>query len=515
MRYRLTLIVISGTLLTALAGCGSNDRRTWTNRTRPPRAATPSFPPVPGSTGTGPEVAMALDTRPTPAEKAARKLKVKERRAGGWIDTGEGGPGGSPAKGSIAVDRFSASEGGSGPRAPGGAPAATVAPPSSPPMRTSRAKTMPVPAGPSTAAPSRPESSPPQDAGNPPAEALQAGEVDDNKLFAKYLDYLKKYTAGGGVRQWDAAERYRIRVVNKSGVGVPDAQVVLSAPDRQNMGPLYRARTTTAGDAMFFPAAIDAKVPDTLQVTVRKGDLTGSQTVTRQKGGGVWTVQLAEAPDSYTGMTLDLLFLVDTTGSMSEEIDRVRDTIRSVSAQIKALPARPRLRLGLVLYRDRGDTYVTRRRPFTTDVNAFQAALKDVSADGGGDTPEDLNAGVQQAVEAMDWSPSDAARIMFVIADAPPHMDYEQEYDYFLGAQRAAEKGIKVFGVSTVGTNDVGEFVFRQMALLTLGRFVFVTRGSDGGTPHHVDRQDYSVQRLDNLIVRLVSEEFAALGRRG
>jgi len=114
----------------------------------------------------------------------------------------------------------------------------------------------------------------------------------------------------------------------------------------------------------------------------------------------------------------------------------------------------------------------------------------------------------------MDWTPTHAVRMLFAIADAPPHLDYQQEYDYFLGAQRAVEKGIKVIGVSTMGTNDVGEFVFRQLALLTQGRFVFVTRGGERGeTPHHVDRQDYSVQRLDDLIVRLVSEELAPLGR--
>jgi hypothetical protein len=168
----------------------------------------------------------------------------------------------------------------------------------------------------------------------------------------------------------------------------------------------------------------------------------------------------------------------------------------------------------MVLYRDKGDAYVTRRKAFTADVDAFHASLREVSADGGGDEPEDLNAGLQQAIEAMDWSADKATRMMFVIADAPPHLDYQQEYDYFLGAQRAAEKGIKIIGISTMGTNDVGEFVFRQLALLTQGRFVFVTRGADAGeTPHHVERQDFSVQRLDDLVVRLVSEELSALGK--
>lgn len=474
-------------LATGVAGC---------------RGSHPVAPPVPSPRAN-------VEAGPTPVETEARKRNVAERKAGDWIDTG--------APPNRATDGRSSElladpEGKAKDFA--GAPSATVA--------------APAPASPAGARESlaldgrRDESRTRAGAGGgarsgnePRAQepALQAGEVDDNRLFEKYLTYAGKYASEGGVHRFDASERYRVRVINTAGVAVPDAAITLSATTGQQ-GPLYRARTAANGEALFFPAAVGVEVPATLRLQVRHGEVTASTTVERDAKGGDWTIQLTGAPDQYSGTTLDLLFLVDTTGSMSEEIHRVRDTIHSVSAQIRALPARPTLRLGMVLYRDKGDVYVTRRKPFTTDVDAFHAALREVSADGGGDEPEDLNAGLQQAIEAMDWSADQAVRMMFVIADAPPHLDYQQEYDYFLGAQRAVEKGIKVIGISTMGTNDVGEFVFRQLALLTQGRFVFVTRGGDAGlTPHHVERQDFSVQRLDDLVVRLVSEELSALGK--
>ncbi len=467
-------LALAGTALAALAGCQ-------------------------GSPGTSNARMVGPSARVTRAEKEADRFAVRERDSAGWIDTGAVSTGGSPASGSA-----------SGKSLPMAAPASEAArsltdSPSALPPSGGMAG-----AGVSGGTPAMGREYPARR--NRPQESLQAGEVDDNKLLEKYIGYTERYDAGGGVHRFDARERYRIRVADASGDAVPDAQVSIQAGGNT----LFKGRTGTRGEVLFFPAALDEQAPQSLTVTARHGDQVATSENTRDPAGGTWTVKLESRAADRKAMTLDLLFLVDTTGSMSEEISRVRDTIQSVSNRIKALPARPTLRLGMVLYRDKGDEYVTRRRPFTSDVDAFQAALRGVRADGGGDEPEDLNAGLQQAIEAMDWTPNNAVRMMFVIADAPPHLDYQDEYDYFLGARRAVEKGIQIIGVSTMGTNDVGEFVFRQLALLTQGRFVFITRGGERGeTPHKVDRQDYSVQRLDDLIVRLVSEELAPLTTDG
>ena len=482
-----------------------------------------------------PPVVVRPDDRATATAERARKLQVAERSVGQWLDTGLHSDLGSPstrAKESLrGADSTRALRAAPVPSAVpvGGAAASSVSDAARP-----IAGVTPAPrVGSLPAARARHYSdyavelksrlAEPEARGASPSRALaatrseaetpslEAGEVDDNRLFEKYLTYARQYQSEEKVHRFDASERYRIHVVNELGVGVPDAQVSVGSTEGEDA--LFRGRTNAGGRVNFFPETVGRKVPPALKLVAKQGESVATMVVERTSAGGEWTVRLTGAPKTYQGLTLDLLFLVDTTGSMSEEINRVRDTIQSVSAQIRRLPARPSLRLGIVLYRDREDEYVTRRRPFTTDVDAFQKALADVRADGGGDEPEDLNAGLQQAVEAMDWTPENAVRMMFVIADAPPHLDYHEEYDYFLAAQRSVEKGIQVVGVSTMGTNDTGEFVFRQLALLTQGRFVFVTRGGQEGiTPHHVDRQDYSVQRLDSLIVRLVSEELASLG---
>ena len=105
-------------------------------------------------------------------------------------------------------------------------------------------------------------------------------------------------------------------------------------------------------------------------------------------------------------------------------------------------------------------------------------------------------------------------RLVFLVADAPPHLDYADGPDYAPALVQAAAEGIKLFPVASSGANFQAELIFRQMAQYTSGRFVFLTYGADGVTPgdetdFNVD--DYSVLSLDELIVKLVDDELTAL----
>ncbi len=225
----------------------------------------------------------------------------------------------------------------------------------------------------------------------------------------------------------------------------------------------------------------------------------------------------AQAP-----VQLDVLFLLDATGSMSDEIDQLKDNILSISAQIEALPGRPDVRFGLVHYRDRGDNYVTRTTDFTGNVRAFQRELSAVEADGGGDDPESMNEALHQAVNNVDWRVEDTVSLVFLVADAPPHLDYSQDYDYADEMKAAAELGIKVFPIGSRldGGNayqQQAEYILRQIGQFTGGHFIFLTYEdtprSDGapGTEYSVPEEQYTVEDLDALVVRLVQDELEAL----
>jgi Mg-chelatase subunit ChlD len=217
---------------------------------------------------------------------------------------------------------------------------------------------------------------------------------------------------------------------------------------------------------------------------------------------------------------LDLVFLIDATGSMADEIGRLKSTLHTIAAQVAQLPSRPDTCFGLVAYRDKGDAFLLRSHDFTNDLGAFQGVLNALHANGGGDYPEALNEAFHETVHRLSWRGSGATRMIVLLADAPPHLDYGgPQYDDDMLA--ALGKGIKVFSVGASGLDKQGEYVQRQIAQYTGGRFVFLTykdadRPSSGPGRETVhDVNNYSVQTLDRLIVRLVTEELAKLPKPG
>ncbi|MCP5307197.1 MAG: VWA domain-containing protein [Chromatiaceae bacterium] len=213
---------------------------------------------------------------------------------------------------------------------------------------------------------------------------------------------------------------------------------------------------------------------------------------------------------------LDLVFLIDATGSMGDEIGKLKTTLRAIAGEVAQLPSRPDTCFGLVAYRDRGDAFLVRRHDFTNDLGSFQSVLDALQANGGGDYPEAMNEALHETVHRMSWRGTGATRMVVLLADAPPHLDYGgPQYDDDMMA--ALGKGIKVFSVGASGLDKQGEYVQRQIAQYTGGRFVFLTyrdanrpaSGPGRETVHDVS--NYSVQTLDRLIVRLVSEELGKL----
>jgi Mg-chelatase subunit ChlD len=352
-----------------------------------------------------------------------------------------------------------------------------------------------------------------------PAEPLRAGEVDDNARWDEYLTYLHNYR-GPGVHQRDVSERYFIQVNDEQGAPVLDAQVTFLLAQNGQSTPLYEAKTYANGQVLFQPRALGLNLGQAKEFTVQvqKNNQQAQFTLPRSAQTNAtpaqpWTVNL-DQPGSPDSLELDVLFLIDATGSMADEIDKIYTSIFDVAARVDALPGQPDVRYGMVTYRDRGDSFVSQTYQFTPDVAEFHNHLSTVRADGGGDYPESLNEGLHQALHNVQWREQDTIQLVFLVADAPPHLDYANDYDYAVEMEYAARQGIKIFPIASSGLDDQGEYVFRQLAQFTQGRFIFLTYEgpTNGGAPgdastHHV--ANYSVGNLDDLLVKLVQEEVA------
>ena len=347
---------------------------------------------------------------------------------------------------------------------------------------------------------------------------LKAGEVDDNQRWQEYLDFVEEYR-GPPVHATNLSNRQIITVLDRQGNPVPNAQVKIGRRS-DGTGATLTKRTYADGRTMFFP--LEGLDPG--MAMRNDGQTAGELSITVGRDGFTKTIRIVpetamEHEIALTGtMTygldfpLDVVFLIDSTGSMADEIHQIKATLESIARQVSNLPASPDLRFGMVSYRDRGDDYVTRLYPLDGNVRRFRAAIQNLEASGGGDYPESLNQALHEAVNDMSWR-EDAIRLIFLIADAPPHIDYLQDKDYATEMMRAQEKGIKVFSVASSGLDKQGEYIFRQIAQQTMGKFLFILypTGPGGGleTPHDVEQ--YSIDRLDSLIVKLIEEELAKL----
>jgi hypothetical protein len=310
----------------------------------------------------------------------------------------------------------------------------------------------------------------------------------------------------------DVSERYIITALDTAEQPILDATVTVW--DGQEK--LWQARTTSSGTTMFFPRVISATQSGSFTVSVNKDGVAQTFTMPRWSQEN-WVVRLDQIQKRSNKVDLDVLFLLDSTGSMGDEIAALQSSLQSIADQIDDLRPRPDLRFGLVTYRDRGDQYVVKKADFTTSVWAFENRLGSIQANGGGDYPESLNEALFVAIHEMDWREEDCVRLVFLVADAPPHLDYGEDFDYAQEMAIAAANGIKIFPIAASGADDQAEYIFRQIAQFTQARFIFLTYDgpTGGGEPGDVSTMNvssYGVQDLDDLVVRLVREELEPQG---
>ena len=174
---------------------------------------------------------------------------------------------------------------------------------------------------------------------------------------------------------------------------------------------------------------------------------------------------------------LDVVFVLDTTGSMSGELREVQERVEQLAVSLSQAYAGARIRFGIVAYRDRGDEYVTRVSPLTEDVAASRAFLVSLRADGGGDGPESVVAGLAAAIREMSWDLSGATeRQLFLIGDAPPHLDYGDEPAPEELVEEARRARIVVNAIGCRSLPAEGVDFFRRFAYATEGRYQHIGR---------------------------------------
>lgn len=203
---------------------------------------------------------------------------------------------------------------------------------------------------------------------------------------------------------------------------------------------------------------------------------------------------------------IEIMFVIDATGSMGDELQYLKSEIKNVITQIDTKHPNTTIKLALLFYRDNGDDYVTRYFDFTTNIELQKQNISNQYADGGGDYPEAVDIALDEAV-SKNWSSGNTTKLLFHVLDAPPHDTQQNMSKFYNAINKASEKGIRMIPVASSGINKYTEYLLRNEAMMSGGTYVFITNDSGIGNDHiEASVGEVPVEYLNNLLIRLVSE---------
>ncbi len=339
-----------------------------------------------------------------------------------------------------------------------------------------------------------------------PARALTAATVGDHDRRGNYLQYLGRHPFEARRLGLDMSRRVRFKVVDGSGRPLNDAGLVVRVGNAAVQG-----RTHADGIWDFFPSRHQAAGAAHVVVTAN-GSQGSAQFHVNAQGDTQEVVLRLNQVQAQNPRVLDLGFLIDVTGSMEDELRYVNREVADIVARITAEAPETQVRVGAVFYRDRHDSPALQRIAFTRDIGGFARAMQGIHASGGGDYPEDLNAGLHQAISGLGWTGGNAVRTLVVISDAPPQR-YQTQFDYRTAMDQAAARGIRILPVAASGADREVEFLFRAMATATSSPYVYLTDDSGIGNPHmEADTDRVAVEYFHDLLTRLVIDDIHGHG---
>lgn len=324
----------------------------------------------------------------------------------------------------------------------------------------------------------------------PPATPEEAQQV---------VDYRKMAMDWG----FNTAGRVAVHVTNGSGTPVIDLPVELLKDGEV----VWKARTSNLGEAQLWHdlfAADGQERPATgLQIRLGGALQPDAPTVSTLDAPAVineYTVTAAAPP-----AVAQIAFIVDATGSMSDEIAFLKKDLLSILERVKQSQSGVSISTGAVFYRDKGDAYLTRANDFTTPSKTIDYVKKQ-GAEGGGDLPEAVHSALETSLQKLSWAASARARVAFLILDAPAHIDQDGVIASLQNSIRTyASLGIRLIPVVASTGDKTTEFMCRDFAIVTGGTYVFLTDDSGVGESHLTPTVGtYTVEKLNDLLYRLL-----------
>ncbi len=332
---------------------------------------------------------------------------------------------------------------------------------------------------------------------------LTAGELKDNisrteferAMHGDFAEYAKK---------WDfrPEDRYEVHV-NANGKNAENYTAELISADGKV---IFAAKTNNKGTAYLFgKTELQGSSAALLRVTTADGKHFADRPLKDINTSFVDFTMVTYDEEPAEEKALDVMLVVDTTGSMSDELSYIQEELKDVITRISKDNPKTDTRVSVNFYRDNSDAYTVRPFDFTGNIDAAVRDIGVQSATGGGDYPEAVLQALDNAVNCHDWR-ENSTKLMFLVLDAPPH-DYDRVISVWGKLiKEASANGIRIIPVTASSTDEETEYLMRSAAVVTGGTYVFLTDDSGVGNPHKkpTDSQ-YKVEKLNDLMVRVIN----------
>ncbi|WP_405291969.1 vWA domain-containing protein [Algibacter sp. Ld11] len=336
---------------------------------------------------------------------------------------------------------------------------------------------------------------------------ITAGEWNDLEHWDFWSDLLNSqdYTEHQENWSFNTSKRIAFQIFDQN-TSEPLNNVTLSL-FKENVV-ISEAKTDNLGEANLFVNLFNSEnASSTVNLAdydvAINGELIDETVMPFNDGVNVFNIQNTIT----TQDKIEVSFIVDATGSMSDELEFLKSDLTNVISRVQEDNQNSTILTSTVFYRDEGDEYVTRRSDFTSSIASTVNFINKQSAGGGGDFPEAVEAALAETLDDLQWSTNSKTRIAFLLLDAPPHQTEEVNQSVKKSLITASKNGVKLIPVTASGIDKSTEFLMRYFAIATNGTYVFITNDSGIGNEHLEPTVGaYDVEFLNNLLVRLINK---------
>ena len=334
------------------------------------------------------------------------------------------------------------------------------------------------------------------------AGQITAGEWNDLNNWDFWFNLYQNEDVAGFADYWkfDLTSRVKVLLKDNNANPIGNKTVELKSADGDL---LWASKTDKFGVAELWPSLTGVHSMDNLKLIVDGNTYSDVKAFAQ----GINEITTNYSFVNEVEGSIDIAFVVDATGSMSDELEYLKVELVDVIDSVKETNTSASINIASVFYRDEGDEYVTRKNEFKSDITKTISFIQDQRADGGGDFPEAVHSALKVAINELQWRTNVNSKVLFLLLDAPPHYETNILEQVHQLVETAAEKGIKIIPITASGIDKETEFLMRYFSITTNGTYVFITNHSGIGGEHiEPTIGEYEVEYLNELLVRLINK---------